>query len=140
MPSVERNLAIIGSNGIGDLGNDAPLSLGGTAYWRFGGAIDQVRIYATALSTTEVMADYAGGIPGGPPPPTLKIELASSPDTALLSWPTTYTGYDLLTTGSLTPPVSWSAVAEAPVSTNGQWVVTLPIDQTATHFYRLKKP
>ena len=51
-----------------------------------------------------------------------------------LSWTNTAADFVLKQTGSLSPPVQWTAVTNAPVATNGQLVVTLPITSTNRFF------
>ncbi len=48
-----------------------PLRIGGNNIWGeyFDGLIDEVRIYNRALSATEIQADMAAPVSGGPPPP-----------------------------------------------------------------------
>jgi hypothetical protein len=59
------DLTAMGANGLGNLGNSVPFNLAGPSAWfRYGGAVDQVRLYAAALTQAQVLADYAGNVPG----------------------------------------------------------------------------
>lgn len=60
-------------------------------------------------------------------------------DTMLLSWPAAATDITLQTTSSLTPPVSWTDVLQAPVFVGVQATVTAPITG-GTRWYRLNQP
>jgi hypothetical protein len=54
-----------------------------------------------------------------------------------LAWTNATTGFALLQTSSLTPPILWAAVTNAPVVTNGQFVVTLSA-AAGNRFYILR--
>ncbi len=51
-----------------------------------------------------------------------------------VSWPNTTSGFALLQTGSLVPPVQWTTVTNVPVNTGGQFVVTLATTATNRFF------
>jgi len=53
-----------------------------------------------------------------------------------LSWPGTAQGFILKSTGSLAAPVVWQPVSSAPVLTNGQYMVSVPLG-TTNQFYVL---
>lgn len=53
-----------------------------------------------------------------------------------LSWPATAQGFILKSTGSLAAPVVWQPLGSAPVLTNGQYVVSIPLGIT-NQFYVL---
>ncbi len=73
--------------------------------------------------------------PVTPPPP---LTIARSGTNAVISWPATAAGYQLFSTASLSPPVSWSSVAQ-PVVTNGnQIALSLPLTR-GRQFFRLQK-
>ncbi len=106
------------------------------------GSIDEFRIYAGALSASQVSADFTAG-PGTvvlPPPVSAgpRISIARSQNNVVLSWLASATGYALQTSASLGSSASWSPVSASPVATNGVEQVTLPISDS-TAFYRLSK-
>jgi hypothetical protein len=53
-----------------------------------------------------------------------------------LAWTNTTTGFLLKQTSSLSPVIQWTAVTNNPVTSNGQFVVTLPV-ATGNRFYVL---
>ncbi len=61
------------------------------------------------------------------------LSMVSSNATLTLSWPFPSTGFVLESTRSLSPP-NWQPAVETPVSTNGQWLLTLPADLTERYF------
>jgi uncharacterized repeat protein (TIGR03803 family) len=63
--------------------------------------------------------------------PMLAIALAGT--NVVVTWPTSFSGYNLFSTTNLAPPVNWSAVA-------GQYVVTNAISAAKQKFYRLRNP
>jgi hypothetical protein len=65
--------------------------------------------------------------------PLLAITPASNHQ-ASFSWTNAATSFVLKQTGSLAPPIQWTAVTNIPVMTNGQFVVTLPIGATNQFF------
>jgi len=69
-----------------------------------------------------------------PPSPRLAIDLVGSQ--ILLAWTSTAACFVLKESGSLSPPIQWTTVTDAPVETNGRFLVTLP-RQPGNHFYRL---
>jgi len=71
------------------------------------------------------------------PLPALDIRLLPAQQIRL-AWTNTATGFALRQTGSLTPPIQWSPVTNAPVNLNGQWVVTLPLAAGANRFFALQ--
>lgn len=71
------------------------------------------------------------------PVPALDIRLLPAQQIRL-AWTNTATGFALRQTGSLTPPIQWSPVTNAPVNLNGQWVVTLPLAAGANRFFALQ--
>jgi hypothetical protein len=38
----------------------------------------------------------------------------------------------------MTPPIHWTSVTDAPVLSNGQWLLTLPLDSNISRFYGLR--
>ncbi len=53
-----------------------------------------------------------------------------------LCWTNTVSGFVLKQTTSLSPPIQWTTVTNSPVSTNGQFLVQLPVT-TTNRFYLL---
>ena len=70
------------------------------------------------------------------PPITLAVAQPSS-DVLTFLW-TTNASVSLYSTTSLTPPVTWTPVTNAPAVVNGQWNVTLPLNANGSGFYRLQ--
>jgi hypothetical protein len=72
---------------------------------------------------------------------TLPLSIAQSNGNVVISWPLAPTGFQLQSTASITPPVTWSPVANAvAVDTNANVnVVTVPITVT-NQFFRLQRP
>jgi len=56
-----------------------------------------------------------------------------------LSWPNWATDWVLYSATNLVPPIVWSPVTNSTVNTNGQWLMSLPINADAK-FYRLSSP
>ena len=72
------------------------------------------------------------------PSPTLTIRSLNS---ALeVSWSANAGPYHLETSTNLMPPISWSSWAEAPVLSNSQWRLSLPVDSQTQRFFRLTAP
>jgi hypothetical protein len=69
------------------------------------------------------------------PAPTLSIASLAG-NQVDVSWTNTATGFQLMETQDLTPPVQWSPVTNAPVIVSGQFVVTLSA-QSGNRFYLL---
>jgi hypothetical protein len=65
---------------------------------------------------------------------------SSNASSLTIAWPggISDTVTNLFWTPSLTPPIIWTRTTNAPVFTNGQWLVTLPIGTNGTGFYRLQ--
>ncbi|MGH7951525.1 MAG: glycosyl hydrolase family 28-related protein [Limisphaerales bacterium] len=57
-----------------------------------------------------------------------------------VAWPgsVTDTATNLYWTPNLTPPITWTMATNAPVYTNGQWIVTLPTGTNSSRFYQLQ--
>lgn len=75
------------------------------------------------------------------PYPLLSIAPLGSPPTSVaLSWTNTALGYVVDTTTNLSPPAIWVVLTNTPISTNGQWLLTLPIESIPERYYRLTLP
>ena len=83
-----------------------------------------------------------GGSPGMaepvPSPATLAIALSAALDGLSLAWAADSGAYKVYSATAFAPPAQWIAVTNAPVLSDGRWVVTLPLAKT-TCFYRLQK-
>lgn len=90
-------------------------------------------ITATATDSANNTSEFSACVPVAPAP-ALAVGPAAANQVAL-AWTNT-TGFVLKETGSLSPPIQWTAVTNSPVLTNGQFVVTLPAD-AASRFYVL---
>jgi hypothetical protein len=74
-------------------------------------------------------------VPVSVAPPTLGLTLTT--DALTFTWPASATGFALEQTDSLTPPIDWHPVTNAPVQVDGRQ--TLQLSQTnGTAFYRLR--
>jgi hypothetical protein len=126
---------------IGGAGGTTQNMLGNDVYGdaQFGGTIYELRIWNGALSSSQVMADYAAG-PNVVPAITPALSIAQIANAIVLSWPANYSGYSLQT--STTPGVgaSWTALpgSGTPVFTNSTYQTTLTNGSQAS-FYRLAK-
>jgi hypothetical protein len=69
------------------------------------------------------------------PPALPALSLARSGSNDLISWPASFAGFVLQTTPSLNP-ATWQNVAQLPGSTNGNFVVSVPLS-SSNGFYRL---
>jgi alpha-galactosidase len=72
-------------------------------------------------------------------PVSPNLSFATSTNHILLAWPASASSFSLWSATNLAPPITWSAVTNAPVSINMQWVVNLPLSD-ATRFFRLVSP
>jgi hypothetical protein len=59
--------------------------------------------------------------------------------TIQITWPPTAPDYVLQSTTDLTPPQTWTNVAQAPILSGGMYLVTLPTTGSTTLF-RLHRP
>ena len=69
--------------------------------------------------------------------PTLTISLSGSQ--AAISWATNASGFQLLSTTSLLPPIQWTAVTTQSVTNGNSYVVTVQTTNNA-QFFRLELP
>jgi hypothetical protein len=69
----------------------------------------------------------------------LKLNIARSNSNVVLSWPIDPAGFHLVSTPSLIPPITWTAVAATTVVSNGQNFVTVP-SSPGNQFFRLQRP
>lgn len=109
------------------------------------GIMDEARIQAGVCSSNWVwasyntvaanssLANYASPAQASP-----VLSLAPGPGGFTASWPASGVGFSLYTTTNLAPPVVWSLATNAPALSNGQWQVTLPLNNGAAQFYRLQ--
>jgi hypothetical protein len=124
--------------------------MGGTEYLtNLSGSGRYVRMYGTERGTSygyslwefEVFGNLADTISQIPP---LSIQAISMTQGLTLRWldngdedETSQT--NLYYTPNLTPPVVWTPVTNAPILSNGQWIVTLPLGTNGSGFYRLQQ-
>jgi hypothetical protein len=91
-------------------------------------------LQVTRAATLSPADDYALAFqffPISPPP----LSIAAVANNVTISWPATPTIYTLQQTASLTPPISWSAVGNSQLLTNGLVIVNLTA--ASPSFYRL---
>jgi len=106
------------------------------------GSIDEFRIYAGALNTNQIVADFAAGpdkVVLPPPVPGVTrptITVTKSGASLVLSWPLSASGFTLQSSTNLNSSVSWVSAGVTPVQTNGVYQATVPITGRAA-FYRL---
>jgi titin len=81
-------------------------------------------ITATATDSANNTSEFSACVPVTAVPALAVNPLVASRQVAL-AWTNSAAGFVLLQTSSLSPPVQWTAVTNAPVLTNGQYVVTL---------------
>jgi parallel beta-helix repeat protein len=93
-------------------------------------------IAATATDSANNTSEFSACVPVTAVPAVAVNPLVTNHQVAL-AWTNTTTGFVLLQTGSLTPPIQWTTVTNAPVNTNGQFVVTLS-DAVGNRFYALR--
>ena len=67
------------------------------------------------------------------------LDVVQSGSSFQLSWPATAPDYVLQSTANLSPPQTWSTVTQAPILTNGQYMVSLTTTNSSTLF-RLFRP
>ena len=69
----------------------------------------------------------------------LPLSVQPTNGTLVISWPVAPTGFQLLSTTSLSPPTSWTTVTNAVSIVNNQNVVTMPVGG-GSQFFRLQRP
>jgi len=114
----------------------------GNAY--LNGSLNEFRIYDFALSSGEVWQSYLRGpdapLPSGPAGPA--VSFAKEGASLKLSWPDALLPWEpvwnLYGTTSLVPPL-WMLVTNAVTHTNGQVLLTLPLEGPHRYF-RLQSP
>jgi len=105
------------------------------AYW--GGKYNEFRIYAGAMTPSQVQASFASGPDSiGQEAPSLSTRISGN--NLVISWPASATGYALESSGALGTGVNWTAVGGA-VQNGSNMEVTVPLS-TGNRFFRLKKP
>jgi parallel beta-helix repeat protein len=80
-------------------------------------------VTATATDGANNTSEFSACIPVVSPP-ALKVAPATNHQVNV-AWTNTTTGFVLKQTGSLSPPVAWTAVTNVPVVSNGCYVVTV---------------
>ena len=61
-----------------------------------------------------------------------------SPSQLQLSWANNTPGLRVYSAADLTPPILWTSVTDAPILSNGQWQLILPMDSNSSRFYELR--
>ena len=138
-------LASIGLEVLG-LGPIESPTLGMTLYWvNYNAALINgwnvlaVEVHQASLASGDLIFDLAlDGAQGMVGQPALGI--AASPEASTLSWSSGVGIFGLYSATNLAPPVSWNAVTNTPVLSNGLWRVALPPDANSQQFYRLQTP
>jgi hypothetical protein len=105
----------------------------------FNGLFNEFRIYNGAMLDVDVAADFAAGpdaLPGTVS--TVKLGVAHSGASVMVSWPASAAGFILQSSPSLGPTANWQPVTATPTVANGQNTVTVT-PNNATAFYRLRK-
>ena len=92
-------------------------------------------ISATATDPANNTSEFSACVAVGAVP-ALTVSPATG-NQVRLAWTNTATGFVLKQTDNLSPPVQWTNVSTVPVVSNGQFVVTVPADQTRS-FYALR--
>ena len=110
----------------------SPQSFAGSNYkfvvWSDGGA--QTHGVSVPTNGTTFTASYVR--------PTLSLT-ATNPGALTLQWPAWSAPFSLWSATNLTTPTIWRQVTNAPVSTNGNLLLTLPATNSSL-FYRLQFP
>jgi hypothetical protein len=110
----------------------------------FNGVLDEARIQAGAQSSNWVWASWATVASNSvfqsysaitQQMPALTIGVGGG--TASLNWAGSSVGFALYTATNLGSS-TWTPATNQPVLTNSQWQIALPVDSSATRFYRLK--
>ena len=91
-------------------------------------------VAATATDSANNTSEFSACVPVTSVP-TLQV-VAATNHQVKLAWTNTTSGFGLKQTGSLSPPIQWTAVTNIPVVFNGQLVVTLSA-ATGSRFYVL---
>ena len=69
----------------------------------------------------------------------VRLDIARAANGVTISWPVSAAGFSLESASDLQGVSSWSSIAAAPVQTNGQYVVELPLTNNL-QFLRLTRP
>jgi hypothetical protein len=100
-------------------------------------SIDEFRIYAGALSATQVAADYTAGPDKVVLPPPVaagpRLTAAISGNNIVVSWPAS-AGGSLQSALTVAPAPAWTPVQIQPVVVNGFNQVTVPMSGQASYF------
>jgi len=97
----------------------------------------QTNYYQVATFTECGTGNYSPALGVLLPLPTLSVSATSN--TLTLSWPDWANDWLLRSATNLTPPITWWPVTNTPVSSNGQFIATLPFRYN-TEFFRLISP
>jgi hypothetical protein len=95
------------------------------------------KTYYYQASATNALGGSAWSSPVSAFVPLPILSAAASNSTLVVSWPLTASSYSLACATNLSPPVTWTAVTNAPVTTNGSSTVII-VPGGTEQFYRLK--
>ncbi len=102
----------------------------------FPGTYNEFRLYSGAMTPSQVAASQAAG-PDALPAQSVKLSIAASGTSVVVSWPGAATGFTLEGSPVLGPAANWVSIGSGTL-TGGQFQVTIPVDQN-TRFLRLKQ-
>ena len=98
----------------------------------YDGLIDEMAVFSSALTPTQV-ANIFAGVQNTP-----SLSIAQDGSHIVVAWPAQFAGFTLTSTPTLGPSASWGAVPGTPVQADGYHKVTLPATAAAA-FYRLQQ-
>ncbi|MFZ1074056.1 MAG: choice-of-anchor tandem repeat GloVer-containing protein [Verrucomicrobiia bacterium] len=129
-------------------GNIFAINVNGTGFtnlYSFVGGSNGINPYGNMILSGNTLYGVAGGGSGGGvifsytlPASAPDLHIALSGTNAILTWPSSFTGYTLQATPKLNPPIMWTNVLPLPFNVNGFNTVTNPRAGTAS-FYRLSQ-
>lgn len=96
-----------------------------------------VEIHQDAPTSSDIAFDFElTGTALIPNPP--KLTLTRTNNNAILRWPLAGSYFVPRFTTNLAPPVTWTAITNAPVLSNSFWTVTVPAPAGGVRFYQLQ--
>ena len=128
------------TNGVAALSNTALLKAGNSpcvgisGIVFYSGLLDEIKIYCSALSASQIAASA-----GLPDPNLPRLNIARLTGAVRLSWTTNAPGYLLETNATLTLPAGWGVLTSNYSILSTNYAVTNTISGAA-RFYRLRKP
>ena len=130
-----------------DFPNQSAINLGrftnSTYYLK--GTLDDVRIGSGLFSSNWIWASWMtvasnttlatySVITQSPP----ELRLTKNGNILTLNWPASGVGFGLFSATNLIFPITWTLATNQPAFASNQWQISLPIDNAAGRFYRLK--